>query len=311
MNTTTRKLRFEELETTLRDLDAAESTPLDARTDERARATLARIVASSGGPPSAGTTAKDRPQSAAALARRPMVRRVVAVGAVAAALAIGSVVAPNVFRGSQALAWSAKPQALAPEEARAAEEACDRWVHDGSRDSGGTDLSGLRPVITEMRGSMILVYETDSRPAPSDMTCYVQDGRVVASGGSAATAASVPLPPVAADSLHGELGAVFSTHSSSIRGVTGRVGANVVAVVLDSVARGPVTATVREGHFAAWWPDAPTTEAQESAATAPEITGATLTLRDGSARWVSVEELSGRTTEELSRPDTGGSASVG
>ena len=36
--------------------------------------------------------------------------------------------------------------------------------------------------------------------------------------------------------------------------------------------------------------------------------GATVTLRDGSTRHVSVEELSGRTSAELSRPDTGGSA---
>jgi hypothetical protein len=87
------------------------------------------------------------------------------------------------------------------------------------------------------------------------------------------------------------------------------VGKDVVAVVLDSVARGPVTATVREGYFAAWWPDAPTTEAKENAATGPEIAGAIVTLRDGSTRRVSVEELSGRTSEELSRPDTGGSGS--
>ncbi len=83
------------------------------------------------------------------------------------------------------------------------------------------------------------------------------------------------------------------------------------AVVLDTVAKGRVTATVREGHFAAWWPDAPTTEGQENARTAPEITGATLMLRDGSTRWASVEELSGRTTEELARQDTGGSADGG
>ena len=69
-----------------------------------------------------------------------------------------------------------------------------------------------------------------------------------------------------------------------------------------------MTATVREGHFAAWWPDAPTNEVQEKALTAPEITGAVVTLRDGTSRRVTVEELSDRTTEELARQDTGGSA---
>jgi hypothetical protein len=240
-----------------------------------------------------------------------VVRRVVTVSVMAAAIAIGSVVAPNVFPGGRALAWSAKPQVLSPAEARAAEEACDGYLHGDAHIPPGTDLSGLRPVISEARGSLVLVYATDSRPAPSDVTCYLMDGQVVASGGSLATAESAPLPPLAPDSIHGDLGAVHSTSSGSIRGVTGRAGADVVAVLLDSVARGPVTATVREGHFAAWWPDAPTSEAKENAATGPEITGATVTLRDGSTRHVTVEELSGRTTDELRAPDDGGSASLG
>jgi hypothetical protein len=126
--------------------------------------------------------------------------------------------------------------------------------------------------------------------------------------GSLATPQSPPAPPVPANSILVGLGEVASTSSGSIRGVRGRVGRDVVGVVFDTVAKGPVTATVRNGHVAAWWPDAPTTEEHENARTAPEIRGATVTLRDGSTREVSVEELSGRTTEELSRPATGGSA---
>jgi hypothetical protein len=112
---------------------------------------------------------------------------------------------------------------------------------------------------------------------------------------------------VPANSILVGLGAVSSTSSGSIRGVTGRVGSNVIGVVFHTVAKGPVTATVRNGHIAAWWPDAPTAEQQENARTAPEIRGATVTLRDGSTRDISVEELSGSTTEELALPDTGGS----
>lgn len=246
-----------------------------------------------------------------------MARRAVTVGAVAAALAVGSVVAPNFFGASTALAWSAEPQSLTAEQVEEAEAACDASIRESQEHAAGLDLPAeqrpvvteLRPVITELRGSLVLVYATDSKPAPSTVTCYVRDGEVVASGGSAATASSEPLPALAADSLHGDLGAVYSTSGGSIRGVTGDVGSDVVAVVLDSVAQGPVTATVTGGHFAAWWPDAPTTEAKENAAAAPEITGATVTLRDGTTRQVSVEELSGRTTEELARPDTEGSSS--
>jgi hypothetical protein len=314
MTTTQRRMSDRQLDEVLAGLDPVEThRRLDPASDERAQAMLRRIV----GTPAAGQLASsggDRQGS-----RRPVARRVVAVGSVAAALAVGSIVAPKFFGASTALAWSATPQTVTAEQAREAQEACDASIRDSQEHAAGLDLPAgqrpvrtqLRPVITELRGSLVLVHETDSRPAPSEITCYVEDGHVVASGGSVATAASPPAAPVPADSLHGDLGAVYSTPSGSIRGVTGRVGGDVVAVVLDSVAQGPVTATVNDGHFGAWWPDAPTSEARENAATAPEITGATVTLRDGSTRRVTVEELSGRTTEELGAPDEGGSASAG
>lgn len=314
MSTTQRRMSDRRLDEVLATLDPAETDrALDVASDAGAQALLRRVVATSAGEPLAvsGGTLQGR--------RRPVARRVVAVGSVAAALAVGSIVAPKLFGASSALAWSATPQTVSAEQAREAQEACDASIRDSQEHAAGLDLPAeqrpvrteLRPVITELRGSLVLVYATDSRPAPSQVTCYVRDGAVVASGGSVATPSSVPLPPVAADSLHGDLGAVYSTSGGSIRGVTGTVGWDVVAVELDSVARGPVTATVKDGHFAAWWPDAPTSEAKENAATGPEITGATVTLRDGSTRRVTVEELSGRTTEELGRPDEGGSATGG
>jgi hypothetical protein len=302
------------LEDVLRHLDAAQTpTAVDLDGDERARAMLQRVMATPVAEPAA---LAGRPGQGA---RPPLARRAVAVGSVAAVLALGSIVAPKFFGASAALAWSATPQTVTAEQAREAQEACDASIRESQEHAAGLDLPAeqrpvrteLRPVITELRGSLVLVYATDSKPAPSQVTCYVRDGDVVASGGSVATSSSVPLPPVAADSLHGDLGAVYSTPGGSIRGVTGNVGSDVVAVELDSVARGPVTATVKDGHFAAWWPDAPTSEAKENSATAPEITGATITLRDGSTRRVTVEELSGRTTEELGAPDEGGSATAG
>lgn len=309
----------ESMDVVLRDLDAAQSPPAGPENGERARALFARLVATpeeAAEPAAWGSSARGTSgqRDSRGSGRPSVARRAAAVGAVAAALAAGSVVAPNFFGASTALAWSARPQSLTAEQAQEAQKACDASIRDSQERWAGLDLqtderpvrTALRPVITELRGSLVLVYATDSKPAPTHVTCYVMDGEVVASGGSAATPTSEPLPALAADSLHGDLGAVFSTSGGSIRGVTGNVGSDVVGVVLDSVAKGPVTATVRDGHFAAWWPDAPTTEAKENAATAPEITGATVTLRDGTTRKVSVEELSGRTAEELARPDTGG-----
>jgi hypothetical protein len=77
--------------------------------------------------------------------------------------------------------------------------------------------------------------------------------------------------------------------------VTGTVGDGVVSVVLDTVAQGPVTATVVDRHFAAWWPDEHVTDAAEDrAGPGDELRGVTVTLRDGSVRDVPVETLLGQ-----------------
>ena len=304
MNTKTRRLHFTELEALLRDLDAATSSDLDARTDPRAVALLGRVIESR-----VATTADGGSRSPSTTRR--VVRRSLAVTAAAALIGVGSIALPNYFGGSQVLAWSASPQAIPDELLREAEQICTEHVVRDASPIDGTDPSRMRPVISDARGSYILVYLTDGARSPSTSTCYVQDGRVDAVTGALATPGTPAQPAVPANSGRLELGALSSSPAGTIRAVTGRVGSDVVGVVLDTVAKGSVTATVRNGHTAAWWPDAPTTEGQENARTAPEITGATLMLRDGSTRWASVEELSGRTTEELARQDTGGSADGG
>lgn len=290
----------------LRGLDAAETrADIDVGADPRAQRILSRVLSA----PLVSAAGASGAAAPAVRRRRRVARRVAAVGAVAAVVTVISVAAPRLVPGDEALAWSAVPQALPADDARQAEQACTAAVLNDPSPVEGVDQSRMRPVITEARGSLVLVYLSDRAASPSESTCYVRDGRVEAMGGSLATPQSPPAPPVPANSLLVGLGQVFSTSSGSIRGVTGRVGSDVVGVVFDTVAKGAVTATVRNGHVAAWWPDAPTTEELENARTAPEIRGATVTLRDGSTREVSVEELSGRTPEELSRPDTGGSAS--
>lgn len=284
MNRIARKHADRQLDDALLGLDAAEtSADLDVRADPRARELLDRILAA----PLAGGVAQ---ASAPAPGRRRLVRLVAAVGAVGVAVAVATTAVPHLLGGGEALAWSATPQALPPDAAREAERACTAAVLDDPSPVEGVDQSRMRPVITEARGSLVLVYLSDRAASPSESTCYVHDGEVVGMTGSLATPQSPPAPPVPANSILVGLGALSSTPSGSIRGVTGRVGRDVVGVVFDTVAKGPVTATVRNGHVAAWWPDAPHLEARIP--TAPEIRGATLTLRDGSTREVSVEELS-------------------
>ncbi|MEV0235228.1 hypothetical protein [Nonomuraea sp. NPDC050786] len=60
--------------------------------------------------------------------------------------------------------------------------------------------------------------------------------------------------------------------------------------------------------FAAWWPDAPTTEKRENASRRGGVKGVTTILQDGSRHSVSLEELTGRTSAQLNTPATGGSA---
>ena len=286
MKSIARKPTDRQIDDALLGLDAAEtSADIDVRADPRAREILNRVLAA---PLATGVAEAAAP----APDRRRLVRRVAAVGLVGAAVAVGSLAVPRLLEGGEALAWSATPQALPADAAREAEQACIAAVLDDPSPVEGVDQSRMRPVITDARGSLVLVYLTDRARSPSESTCYVRDGRVAGMTGSLATPDSPPAPPVPANSILVALGAVTSTEAGSIRGVTGRVGSNVVGVVFDTVAKGPVTATVRNGHVAAWWPDAPTTEQAENARTAPEIRGATVTLRDGSTREVSVEELS-------------------
>ncbi|GAB2498223.1 hypothetical protein GCM10027187_75150 [Streptosporangium sandarakinum] len=93
-----------------------------------------------------------------------------------------------------------------------------------------------------------------------------------------------------------------------MRIVTGRVGAGVVGLELFTEAKGGVTATVTGGYFAAWWPDAPTTEERENASPRGDVKGVTAILQEGSRHSVSPEELTGRTSARLNTPATGGSA---
>ncbi|GII87944.1 hypothetical protein Ssi03_59340 [Sphaerisporangium siamense] len=303
MNDTKSTLSDRRLDRMLAGLDAAVTSPdLVTGSDAKARAVLRRVLSGAEDRTSVPGLTPSRPRR-----RVRVARRAAAFGAVAATVTVGFVAGPSLFRGGQALAWSATPHALSTGAARQAESACLKAVLDDPAPVEGADRSRMRPVITEARGSLVMVYLTDRAASPSESTCYVRDGSVVAMGGSLATPQSPPAPAVGPKSVLVNLGGVMSTSSGSIRGVTGRVGADVVGVVFDTVAKGPVTATVREGHVAVWWPDAPTTEQQENAATAPEIRGATLTLRDGSTRQVGVEDLSDRTTREPTRPASGGS----
>ncbi|MFF3441920.1 hypothetical protein [Streptosporangium sp. NPDC002721] len=283
----------------LRDLDPA-VTPadLDTGTDPRARALLARVMA---------TDPTAAPEPATGDPRLP-VRRLTAVGAGVAAGVAAALLLPGVFGGGSAMAaWTATPHPVSGDRAADAQERCLDNARDAAERTTGREF-GFRPLVTEGRGPWTLVYVNDGSSHLAEITCLLHDGDLVGSTGSTPGPGARPLPPVPAGSARAVLGSVMSTSEESVRTVTGRVGAGVVGLELSTEARGSVTATVTGGYFAAWWPDAPVTEPRENASPRGGVKGVTAILQDGSRHSVSLEDLTGRTSAQLNTPATGGSA---
>jgi hypothetical protein len=277
----------------LRTLDAA-VTPedLDVASDTQAQALLRRITAT------APTDIASLPVRRTA--RRPR-RRLVA----AAAVGVGAVIAaPSMLGGgSAAYAWVPVATPVTGAAAEAAEQDCfgGFWSF-----LPGQQGPALRVYVAEQRGSWTLVYASN-RSGTSERVCLLHHDKpfgTIGADGDAHTAAEVP-----ADAAHGSIGGVMSGKNSSMRSSTGIVGDDVERLVLHTRAQGPVTATINDGHYAAWWPDSPTTEAAENADTAPEFTHVTLTLKDGSTRDMRVDEFTGIDLQSLHTADTGGSTS--
>jgi hypothetical protein len=263
----------------LRTLDPARtSAPLDPAVGARAQALLDRTLAlpASG----AGTPSPRRGRSP---------RRLVAAGVAAAAVATAAVLAPAYIGGAEATAWSAIPTATAD---IAAERSCAAEVRSMRvpDEMGPVDLSRMMPVLSDVRGPVVLVYLTDG---VSELSCYVEDGQAGLAGSMANVGARPTVVPRGSVRCSG--GSITRTGIGMVRAVTGTVGDGVVSVVLDTVAQGPVTATVVDRHFAAWWPDEHVTDAAEDrAGPGDELRGVTVTLRDGSVRDVPVETLLGQ-----------------
>lgn len=271
MSTTT------QLSSLLRSLDAAETpTQLDPEIDARAQALMAKTLATP-------------PPSPALISSRPRVSGRWALAATAAAAAAAVVLAPAYWAGTKSAAWAAVP--VADKDAAAtAQRACasDARSLEVPRDLGPVDLRRMVPVLSDVRGSLVLVYLTDGQ---SELTCYFEHGNA-GFAGSIANTDNPQETAVPVDSVRGSGGSITATDLGLVRAVTGRVGADVVSVVLDTVAKGKVTATVVNGHFAAWWPDDTITDATEDKASpGDELTGVSVTLRSGRVRSVPVAEV--------------------
>lgn len=211
---------------------------------------------------------------------------------VATTAAVAAVVLPSVLSGSSTAAWSAVPR-LDPQAASRAEAACTRHVGElASRvpaELRDADVSRMRPVITDVRGSAVLVLMADGR---SELTCLYDGTVVTGSGGVIDDRPSGVDERPGPGGIWGYPGAILSYDSSSLRAVTGEVGPDVAEVVLETTASGPVTASVADGHFAAWWPDpAVSDEREDSSSPGDELRYLTVTTRDGASHRVSVPDF--------------------
>lgn len=270
---------------------------LDVSHDAVAQAVLARITAS---PQEVDGVIPLKPA-----ARRTGARRAVLAACSVAAVGGLAVAAPSLLGGpTPAHAWTPVGSSLPTSEAEAAEEACLEGFWGFLPGRQGPDLETY---VAEQRGSWTLVYSSDEQ-AMTEQVCLLRDGSPVGAAGQAPGPEAADPTSVAANDAHGSIGGLFSTATESLRFSTGVVGDDVVGVVLHTEAQGAVTATISQGHFAAWWPDRPVTETSENADTTPSFDRVTLALRDGTTRQLGVDEFTGLSLESLTTPDSGGSA---
>jgi len=289
----------------LRSLDPAVGVDPQLAGSPRAREILARILATD----SAGPVT---PPVRTSLARRPRRRWVIACAALVAvgALVVApgviadkpAVVAPRGIAGNIAFAsWTTTAKAMTPAETAAAGKKCTAQYSGPGGFGPGSDgkmVAQSHTVLVERRGVWTFVLLTgpgEKGRGGFQANCLMKDSAAAASGGantgggSGGSArsydgpAAVLAPNTAEVTDSGYSGNAAGTTWSSI----GRVGSDVASVVINTVEQGPVTATIHDGYFAAWWPGpimAFPKKGEPAPSTAPTSPTYTLILKDGSIR---------------------------
>lgn len=197
-------------------------------------------------------------------------RRLLAASVVAVPLTAVAVVAVLVFRSLTAppsafAGWTAVPGLTDPAVAQIVEDECRNLLHHPADDpnfedmfdeeqrhkiSAWPDPATLPLAAQDQRGDVTLAFFTDGRVYAD---CTVQHG---AAGGYTA---------IGQGEIEGELlgvlrvlGGVSAEGSSdgtpALRSVIGEVAPQAASVIIEREEGEPVTATVRDGYFLAWWP---------------------------------------------------------
>ena len=297
----------------LRSLDPAAGVDPQVAGSPRAREILARILATD----SAGPVPTPVRTGLARWPRRRWVVACVALVAVGALVvtpgviadrtavvppgAKPAVVAPRGIAGNTAFAsWTATTKAMTPAETAAAGKKCTAQYSGPGGFGPGSDgkmVAQSHTVLVERRGVWTFVLLTgpgEKGRGGFQATCLMNDSAAAASGGAntgggggggaiAYDGPALVLAPNTAEvtSSGGSGDSTGSTWSS-----IGRVGSDVASVVINTIEQGPVTATIHDGYFAAWWPGPIVTlpKKGEPAPTEPASPTYTLILKDGTIR---------------------------
>jgi hypothetical protein len=266
----------------LRDRLAAANPVPDLRTysSEQITATVSKIVfdAAQAGEALTGHNAADevRKPVAAALSpgapalnrsRRRWVYLVPAAAGLAALLAVGGLAGRQ---DSAYAGWTAMPAGVSvPDSAKMG----DRCVAMSKEDFGGglSKIGDLTVVLAERRGQWIyaLVANGDNvAGCLRNENDHTADGNSISSSSGSAVA---PRPTARGITTITMVGSSFSE-------IYGRAGADVASVVVNGT-EGRVTATVKGGYWAAWWPD--DSLSRPNPPVRAPVNDLTVTLKDG------------------------------
>jgi hypothetical protein len=105
-------------------------------------------------------------------------------------------------------------------------------------------------------------------------------------GGSSARSYDGPAVLLAPNTAEVTDSGYSSTSTGSTWSSIGRVGSDVASVVINTIEQGPVTATIHDGYFAAWWPGPIMAFPKKGEPAPPEPASPTYTLilKDGTIR---------------------------
>lgn len=274
----------------LRSLDPAAGVDPSVAASPRSQETLARILATDSAGP--GTL-----PVRTGLGRWPRRRWVVAcIGLVAVGALI---VVPGVIGGDTAYAtWTATAQPITPAETAAAGKKCTAQYSGPEGFGPGSDgkmVAQSRTFLVERRGDWTFVLLTgpgEKGRGGFQATCLMKDSAAAVAGGpntgggGGGSARSYDAPALVLAPNTAEVtdsGGSGDDSTGSTYSSVGRVGSDVASVVINTIEQGPVTATIHDGYFAAWWPG-PIMAFPKKGEPAPPEPTYTLILKDGTVR---------------------------